>query len=144
MLLLIFLAGSTGITFYVHTCGSNHQKEVFIYREIFHQKSDCCCEDNPAPKSPSGSSSSIDDGDCCKIAHLFIKALLAGFPVLEKVSILPSQFTGFIDVSELSPAIVHNSKAAFSLSPDPSPPPPIFGITLLHYLHQLRLPSAIC
>ena len=141
LLLLIFLAGSTGITFYIHTCGSSHQKEVFLFHEIFHQKVDCSCEENQ-----NGDQSSvpvINDNDCCRISHLFIKASFLGFPVVEKSPVPYTQWfvsPGFLLIFTQP---VQDSKASFIPFRDPSPPP-IFGRSLVYFLHQIRIPFAIC
>ena len=143
MLLLTFLAGSTGISFYIHTCGSSHKKEAFAFREIFHQKVDCCCEENPVSKEPAGGPSKYNDEDCCRISHLFIKAPFLGFPVTEKLSVpvfCCNEYTGPANYVSLPP---RDLKASNIPLRDPSPPP-LSGMDLVCFLHQIRIPAPAC
>jgi len=137
------MAGSTGISFYIHTCGSSHKKEVLAFREIFHQKVSCCCDADETAKISSGSASAFNDEDCCRISHLFIKAPFIGFPVFEKLSLPPFHF---IDVPDFALLIIQNareSQASFTPFRDPSPPP-LSGVNLVYYLHQVRIPAPAC
>jgi len=143
MLLLIFLAGSTGITFYIHTCGSSHQKEAFAFREIFNQKIPCSCDENLASKVPAGSAVNYQDEDCCRISHLFIKAPFLGYPVVEKQSVPISQFTVFPGFALLMSQPARDLNVSFTPFNDPSPPP-LSGINLVHFLHQIRIPAPVC
>ncbi|MCX6248170.1 MAG: hypothetical protein NTW10_10570 [Bacteroidetes bacterium] len=141
LLLLIFLAGSTGISFFVHTCGSSHKKDVFAFREIFHQDIGCCCVENDAAKTPPGTSSYSDDG-CCKTSHLFVKAPFIGFPVTEKLTVnLSVVELPMFSPSQPSPS--EDSGISFVPYTDTSPPP-LSGITLVYFLHQIRIPAPAC
>ncbi len=143
LLLLIFLAGDTGISLYIHTCGGSQKKDVLVFREIFHQKIDCCCDENATASLPRNPASSLNDDDCCRISHLFIKVPFPGFPILEKFSVPAFQTPEYPDLAILK---VHSPQAPKSLSnlfPGPSPPP-IFGVTLVHFLHQMRIPDPVC
>ncbi len=143
LLLLIFLAGSTGISFFIHTCGTSHKKEVFIFREIFHQNIDCCCEEDHTANIPAGSASNYTDADCCRSLHLFIKAPFLGFPVFEKLLVPTFHFLEFPEFALLRSQHVQDSKASFTPFHDPSPPP-LSGIKLVHFLHQIRIPAPVC
>jgi hypothetical protein len=143
MLLLIFLAGSTGISFYVHTCGSSHKKEAFAFREIFNQKIACSCDENVPEKTPAGSGSNYMDQDCCTISHVFIKAPFLGFPVVEKLTVPTFHFIEHPEFALFRSLPVQDSKASFIPFTDPSPPP-LSGITLVHFLHQMRIPAPVC
>jgi hypothetical protein len=141
--LLVFLAGNTGISFFVHTCGSSHEKDVFIYREIFHQHMSCCCEDNFSGKAPASPGTSFTDADCCRISYNFIKLAVPGLPILEKI-VLP--LAGSIPVPSFAlfrsdPVI--ESKASFIPFLDHSPPP-LSGMNLVCFLHQIRIPAPVC
>jgi len=143
LLLLIFMAGSTGISFYIHTCGSSHKKEALLFREIFHQKVSCCCDADENTTLPGSPSSTLNDGDCCKISHLFIKAPFVGFPVIEKVSLTQFYSVEYPGFALLFSLRVQDSKASFTPFRDPSPPP-LSGIHLVYYLHQVRIPEPAC
>jgi len=143
LLLLIFLAGSTGISFYIHTCGESQKKEVLFFREIFHQKIACCCEANTVTSSREHLVSSFNDANCCRVLHLFIKALLLGFPVLEKFSAPTSPCTEYLQFALLQIQSPEKLKVSFLPFPDPAPPP-LSGVTLVHFLHQIRIPEPVC
>jgi hypothetical protein len=143
LLLLIFIVSSTGISFYIHTCGSNQKKEVRIFREIFEQKIACCCDDNLNIPTKGSSETSLNDADCCRISHLFIKAPFLGFPILEKYSVPEFQVTHFLETALLKLQFIQESKASYIPFPDPSPPP-LSGVILLHFLHQIRIPEPVC
>ncbi|MCX6243952.1 MAG: hypothetical protein NTU98_04540 [Bacteroidetes bacterium] len=143
ILLLFFLAGNTGISFFVHTCGSTHKKDVFVFREIFHQQMACCCEENPSERMPASSGSEFNDDDCCRISHLFVKASFTALPVLEKITIPETGITLFPDFALLRSEQVLDSKASFIPFLDHSPPP-LSGIRLVHFLHQIRIPAPVC
>jgi hypothetical protein len=142
LLLLIFLAGSTGISFFIHTCGSSHQKDVFAFREIFHQDIGCCCTEKASSKPDDGTAPGYRDDDCCKISHLFIKAPFAGFPVLEKLSI-PDCAAEVPEFALFRSKPAEDSKASFIPFLDHSPPP-LYGISLIHFIHQIRIPAPVC
>jgi len=142
VLLSIFLAGETGILFYIHTCGGSQKKQVLVFREIFHQKIDCCC-DEIVTANVRGSSASTFNDDCCRISHLFIKIPFPGFPISEKFLLPAFYFSEYTEVAILKLQSLQDSKASFSSSPDPSPPP-IYGVTLVHFLHQIRIPEPVC
>ena len=143
LLLLIFLAGSTGISFYIHTCGTSHKKEVFAFREIFHQNIACCCDEDLTANVPTGSASNYNDADCCRISHLFIKAPFLGFPVVEKLLVPTFHFIEFPEFALFRSQPTQDSKASFTPFHDPSPPP-LSGIDLVHFLHQIRIPAPVC
>ena len=143
LLLLVFLAGSTGISFFVHTCGSTHEKDVFAYREIFHQQMSCCCEADMTGKHPAPATSEYNEDDCCRISHLFVKASITALPVLEKIIIPETGITLFPDFALLRSEQVMDSKASFIPFLDHSPPP-LSGIRLIHFLHQIRIPDPVC
>jgi hypothetical protein len=141
MLIFIFLAGSTGVSFYFHTCGSSHKKEVFIYREIFHQKMDCCCDNNP-PERNSGKETSFSDENCCRISHLFVKAPFLGFPVDQQL-LTPIHLIDLPDFQLCQFLSFQDSIESFIPFNDTSPPP-LSGINLVHFLHQIRIPAPVC
>ncbi len=143
VLLLLFMAGNTGISFYIHTCGSSQKKEVLVFREIFQQKIACCCDDNLVLQITGNSESTYNDADCCRISHLFIKSPFPGFPVLEKYSVPEFQVAHFPEAALLKLQFIQDSKASYIPSPDPSPPP-LYGVILVHFLHQIRIPEPVC
>jgi hypothetical protein len=140
--LAIFLAGGSGITLFIHTCGSSHQRDVYAFREILHQDIGCCCTEDAGMPPNTGTSREVADDDCCRIAHLFIKAPYAGFPVVENaVAVVP-----VFDLPQhfiLNNYSEEDSKASFIPFLDHSPPP-LSGVERILLLHQLRIPAPAC
>jgi hypothetical protein len=143
LLLLVFLAGNTGISFFVHTCGSTHEKDVFVYREIFHQQMSCCCEADMMEQHSAHATAEFNDNDCCRISHLFVKASITALPVLEKITVPETGIAIFPEFALLRNEQVMDSKASFIPFLDHSPPP-LSGIRLVHFLHQIRIPAPVC
>lgn len=143
LFLVILLAGSIGISFYIHTCGGSQKREVLVFREIFHQKIACCCDENLNLHLSGSSASTYNDEDCCRISHLFIKAPFLGFPILKKFSVPIFQFTEYPKISFLKLQLFKHSKASYIPFTDSSPPP-LSGVILVHFLHQIRIPEPVC
>ncbi|MGA3015406.1 MAG: hypothetical protein ABSD71_15385 [Bacteroidales bacterium] len=146
LLLLVFLAGSTGISISVHTCGDSHKKNVLVFKEIFNQKFSCCCEENAALQNDRNQLSAFaeySDNDCCRISHLFIKAPFAGFPILEKFSVPQFDFPVYTERANLKLTSLQDSKSSYQPFSDPSPPP-LSGIKLIISIHQIRIPESVC
>ena len=146
LLLLVFLAGSTGISLSVHTCGDSHKKDVLVYKEIFNQRFTCCCEENMASQDGRDRPSpytEYSDNDCCRISHLFIKTPFAGFPVLEKILVPQFDFPVYTEMVNLKLASQQDSKSSCQHFSDHSPPP-LSGIKLIISIHQIRIPESVC
>ena len=143
LLMMVFLAGSTGLSFYIHTCGSTHNTKVYLFKEIFSKRMSCCCDEDLSGNATNNRSLTYQDENCCRISHLFIKAPLAGFPVLEKISLrsLPVAELHESPYLQLQPVrdaeIILHSYICHS-------PPPFFGVTLIYYIHQIRIPAPVC
>jgi hypothetical protein len=140
-LLIVFIAGNTGVSFFVHTCGSTHKQDVFIYREVFHQQMSCCCEAEPGEPTPAVTS--FSDADCCRLSHHFVKASFTALPVFEKIPIPSTGIILFPSFALLRSDPVGDSKVTVIPFPDHSPPP-LSGIRLIHFIHQIRIPSPVC
>ena len=139
LMLVIFLFGTTGVSFYVHECKSSHSKEVFIYPEIIKHRSSCCCATDVHGTASTNSPVQIEDPGCCKNSHLYFKASFLGFPVFQKMTSEPVQK---ILVSELFRNIVRSvesEKVSFSPLQDHSPPP-MSGRLLVQAIHQIKIP----
>ena len=145
LFLLVFLAGSAGISLSVHTCGDSHKKNVLVFKEIFNQKFACCCEENIASQKDRDLSANAEysDNDCCRISHLFIKVLFTGFPVLEKFSVPQFDFPVYTEMANLKLTSLQDSKLSYQPFSDPSPPP-LSGIKLIISIHQIRIPESVC
>ena len=142
-LLLIFLAVGTGFTFFVHTCGSSHKTDVYVYKEVFNPKMSCCCDESGPGLTKSDLSMNYRDENCCRIVHLFIKAPFAGFPVLEKITLPSLTIAGLPQSPLFRQKPVADAGYSFIFKPDHSPPP-ISGTILVYFIHQIRIPSPVC
>jgi len=143
LLLLVFFAGNTGISFFVHTCGTTHKKDVYLYREIFHQQMSCCCEETPGETNPAPAATSFSDNGCCRISHQFVKSSFTALPVLERIPVPETGITTFPSFTLLRSEPVQDLKVSFIFFPDHSPPP-LSGISLVHFIHQIRIPAPVC
>lgn len=136
---LVFLLGSTGISFYHHTCFSSNTQKTTVYPGIFKPAVSCCCGSTSDSDGNSGGDSSIDVASCCKSVTSVIK-LRPGY--------LPATNSIFFAPETTILAIVLNP----TLSTEDMPgiqtyrffefySPPFTGKALVHFLHQLKVPS---
>jgi hypothetical protein len=143
LLLVIFLAGTTGITLFIHTCSSSHKTEVSAYPEIFRHSTACCCEENSSTATPPSKETEINNPECCRNQQLLLKASLIGFPVtylqLIKATFFPIPL---VDNTLLPVNQEHGSLAEYLPWLDHSPP--LSGKSLVYFIHQIRIPSPVC
>jgi hypothetical protein len=110
-ILLLFLAGTSGITAREHICSSSNRVTVTVFPELTGMENGCCC--NPCSPEPEFSNSaaghrSLDSQDCCKTIRLYLKVAFTGLPIqLSSFQILaPLSDTrflpGFCPANELS------------------------------------------
>jgi hypothetical protein len=142
-LLTIFIAGSTGLSFFIHTCGSSHKTDVYVYREILNPKMSCCCDETHTGKVVKDPSVNFKDDNCCRISHLFLKAPFAGFPILEKISLKSFPVADLDACLLFQTQPTRDTEISYITTPDHSPPP-LYGITLICFIHQIRIPAPAC
>ena len=142
LVLAVFLAGTTGVSFYIHECSSSKQRDIFLYPEISNKTTSCCCADEiNGNLLPDESVSSLNEPACCKNTHIYLKASFTGFPVFYQLdqkllqSELPADFLN-LSINDKEPATVY-----FTLPVDH--PPPRYGKALVHFLHQIKIPASI-
>jgi len=139
VLLAAFFSGTTGISFYIHTCSENHHRTVYIFPELIKPAANCCSEDDIAPvNSGRNLPGEVIAVPCCKNEHLYLKCIFqsvshsrpefTGYHVKE----LPSSFLRVIlytPVALLHKVFIHTAN-----------PPPVSGRLLVFFLHQVRIP----
>ena len=136
---VIFLFGTTGITFYIHECKSSQTREVFIYPEILKHQSACCCAEEVHGIATGDPAVQFDDPGCCRNTHLYLKASFLGFPVLKAQN---EQLIPKINLSDLLtfPArLIVPEKISFTPIKDHSPPL-LSGRLLIQAIHQIKIP----
>ena len=85
LMLVTFLTGTTGVSFYIHECSSSRKKEIVAFPEILNKTVSCCCAEEVHGTVPSDEPvSSFDEPDCCKNTHVYLKAIFIGFPVFHQ------------------------------------------------------------
>ena len=139
MLLLVFLAGSTGFTFIRHSCLSSGTTGFSAYPEVFQKEPSCCCETFPASATLPGSA--FNDEDCCKNIRGFIKFPVAGFPVLSFHVLNPVCLPLSPLLDQNRPRFFENDFNILLSNDDPSPPPG--GKALVLSIHQIKIPFPV-
>jgi hypothetical protein len=145
IILVIFLAGSTGITFSLHTCLSAGKTDVTVFPGLFEKNEGCCCgSDAPASlASPDPLPASWDAPDCCVLSKVFFKTIT--FPAPETIKMSPA----VVDLFQIGQAFAETScptsRETVNTLPLPDPsPPPLSGKLLVHFLHQVKIPFPAC
>lgn len=147
LLLLVFLFGTTGISVFHHICSSSNQEDVSVYPEFFKKSGSGCCVDEETGYACSQRVNScnealgqhIDASPCCisilsffKLDILTVRAhqLLINDVLVQLVDYTDSLIT---TLSADRPFIIPGHFQFFS--------PPLFGKVLVHFLHQMKIPS---
>jgi hypothetical protein len=139
LMMMIFLIGTTGVSFYIHECRSSNTREVFAFPEIIKYQSSCSCDDEMQATASSGfEPMSVSEQDCCKNTHLYLKASFIGFPVLSGIK---QNLVEEIIISDLSFSPVNCVSEQKLIIPfSDHSPPPLFGRLLIQAIHQLKIP----
>lgn len=141
-MILVLLAGTTGVSFYIHECRSSGERDVVLFPELTNQNTSCCCATDVQLPALNGREDHLtDEPECCKNIHLYLKATISGFPVffqynddLNSTDLPTDSFIAFIDD--------HDDKALNS-GPQVDHPPPSSGKALIHFIHQLKIPAPV-
>jgi hypothetical protein len=149
-LLLVFLAGTTGVSFLHHICSSSKQDIVTVYPEIFKRSgSSCCAEESTGYACASHVNLSkdkmplnIDGAPCCKSIASFIKLEILTIRVAKLVihpekAQLPVSPTILCQIPAFEQPLLQPAHFQFYS-------PPLFGRLLVHYLHQMKIPAHTC
>jgi hypothetical protein len=145
LLALVVLAGSSGISLFIHACGSGKSLDYAFYPEYFSVGNSCC---NPWSAKEMSSCSHEDHDqqqglsktDCCESLHVILKVQHLVKPVTKVIDLSAgSQVAAIIFKSELPGPVESDLTRDFSAG-DPSPPP-LSGRDLIISLQQIRIPS---
>jgi len=142
LLLIVFLTGTTGISFFIHECTSSQTTEVFPFPEILNNTVSCCCNEEIQQKFPCDDPvSSFSAPECCKNTHIYLKASFTGFPVFHKFN--PELVQKIISADLLNfsckdqhieiPVVYHRVDH----------PPPRSGRILVNFLQQIKIPEPV-
>ena len=143
LLLSIFLSGTIGLSVWRHLCSCNKTQYFAVMPEIVGHHAQCCCETTGSmmTREPAPAASSLSSGDCCKNIRLYLKANFVALPLVALAKQLnPEPATMFF-------------MPALTLQPKPQVtvrnvfleyyPPPLYGSVLIHFLHQIKIPSPV-
>jgi hypothetical protein len=142
LMLAVFLAGTTGVSFYVHECSSSQKREVAAFPELFNNTVSCCCAEEVNGSALSGEQvSSISEPECCKNTHVYLKASFTGFPLFYQFNPEVLQTYILADFQSLQ----HNEKVVeiLNFTPRVDHPPPRSGKILIHFLQQIKIPAPV-
>ncbi len=133
---LIYLLGSTGISFYSHTCSSSKINKTIVYPGLFKSAVSCCCSST----SDTDNSTEVDTASCCKSATTIIKLFSRYIPSVNTITVSPEATVEPCLSLQNEPVSDKSELSATSHGLEFYPPPP-FGRRLLHFLHQIKVPS---
>ncbi|MCX6249115.1 MAG: hypothetical protein NTX61_00005 [Bacteroidetes bacterium] len=137
------LYGTTGITFMMHTCTSEQKTEINLYPSSSGSNGTCCCGENIPAAIVTGNDKdlSVDQPECCTIRHSFLKTVVFSSPEAFKFQV--STIVHLVlntrdlykinDQDEVGKSLILN---------DPSPP--LYGVKLVHFLNQSKIPVPVC
>ena len=143
ILVSVFLFGVSGLSVFHHSCASSGTDKVALYAGIFKAVPASCCEDENEPgiaNSAADHGQGFDATPCCKSTNLF----LALHVVSETVSVLHVTATAvpahvelpLLPVPEaVSQVFIKEARYQFHS-------PPLYGIDLIHFLHQIKIPAS--
>lgn len=145
MLLLVnFIAASTGLSIYFHKCSCEHRliTTLFLEHKCHEEQVSSCCSLESFSKNPRFSESSCG----CKTEHLTIKVndffnAVNPSELGKKIEVTTSQILFTEPVSDLiSQYNIQNQKYYL---PDSSPPKKVVGKDLIILLHQSKASNLI-
>jgi hypothetical protein len=142
VLLMVFLFGITGLSVFHHTCSCSNEEHTVLYTDIFKEAPGNCCGDEsmdiPVDRH-SAQSPAFDASSCCKSTTTFL-ALHIISERQDKSVMLPALSFGaplslaLPGLSLENPLLIHAVHYQFHS-------PPRFGKQLVHYLHQIKIPT---
>jgi hypothetical protein len=141
-ILAVFLAGTTGFSFYIHECSSSHEREVALFPELFNKTVSCCCAEEVHGSIPSDEPvSSFSEPECCKNIHVYLKAAFTGFPLFYQFN--PQVLQTSIPPDFLSMQQNEKVTEIVSYIPRVDHPPPRSGRVLIHFIQQIKIPAPV-
>ena len=132
---LVFLLGSTGISFYHHSCFSSNTHKTIVYPGLFKAAVSCCCGEALVAGGPA----SVDEAACCKSVTSLLKIRNGYLTAANNVVFAPEITVQHGIVCSLFPAGYQPEITAYPFFEFYSPP--FTGKALVHFLHQIKVPS---
>ncbi len=145
--LLVFLFGTTGLTVLRHTCISSKQNNVTVFPEFFKSSDDGCCENETTGYASAccschetaGTHPQVDSSPCCKSDLSFFKLEILTKTVDKlKLDVL-NAFLHFRSNPLVSIPLFE--QPVFEYAHYQFHSPPLFGRTLVYFLHQIKIPD---
>ncbi|MEI7500686.1 MAG: hypothetical protein WCK84_09595 [Bacteroidota bacterium] len=145
-LLIVFLFSTTGISILHHICNSSNNDTVTVYPEFF-KISGCCCEADDTNNDTNDQEDLIDSYipqnisamPCCSNINFFLKLEVVTLSteklVINSFKILLPQYSLPLPVATTDEFISVSNYIFQFYSP------PLFGKRLIHFLHQIKIPS---
>jgi len=143
-MIVVILAGTTGITFFIHTCSGSQKIEITAYPELFKHSFTCCCSDENTSQAHNTSQLlGVKAPPCCKNQHLFLKSYVSTIPAAQSFSGSTILFT--VHPADLLLQVTrYKQPAVADYIPWLDHSPPWSGKTLVYFIHQIRIPSPVC
>lgn len=141
ILLGFIIAGSAGISFYLHECGCRQTTLLSIEAGYSEADAFCCCSAEPEFTESSSCDSGLDEEGCCKDKYFFL--LLPVGPDNAKVSTPDLKVKIIAQISflpETENEIPDITSGEISIH---SPPDIKSGKKLVFFLSQIKIPFPI-
>jgi len=138
---IVFLTETMGITVFHHICSGSNSHEVTLYPEFFRHAPACgCSEEEQNTELPAGDQS-MDSPSCCLNVTLFCKLPVNTLAAEQSGFVFTPDDHGLV-LSNLMPGtdrvVVYETGVHFD-----SHAPPLSGTRLIHFIHQIKIPSPI-
>jgi hypothetical protein len=145
ILLLVYLAGSVGLSVTHHLCSAGHKTEIVQIEgvNVAGTGTQCCCheqEHNETAERPFCGDLSFTATPCCSEVTEYLR--------LEIVSHHPGNLISNIPVPDwftlpvLVPALSDLSGENFRIPDIPANPPPHDGTNRVYLFHQIKIPTS--
>ena len=141
LILLLFLAGTLGISAREHICNSSKKVTVTLFPELGNPVSGCCCSfsfTGQGPSSGSDDQRTIGDQACCKTIHLFLKAAFLSLQLHLRSLQIPDPVTGIVLLTDNNCPESSEFLSLSSFYTDTGPP--VSGRQRILAWHQCKIP----
>lgn len=133
-LLLVLFISTSGISFYLHTCGCSHNSDI----NFINKTTSCCILIGDESEEDS---ENISKSSCCIELFFFYKLPV---PFIQNITTSVYSFVEFIYFdSEINSktALIHSAKIISGNKIES--PPLIFGRQLIQFLHSIKIPFPV-
>lgn len=142
LILLVFIFSTSGITFFQHVCQSSQKVQIAVYPELFDGQLSGCCTDEATGYSdtPVKTTAQVDASPCCISSRSYLRLLILTDRSKDQVFTLQPLLLflgpGLIPEPRIDTRIFSQNVFFEFYSP------PLSGRLLIHFLHQIKLPSS--